>query len=78
MGLPMYIAIDQNPEIFCEIQNSACCRSGVMLRLRLMNTAEKPKTEHTNEVEDGLLNGTQVLKTLVAPWTTSNQILCAD
>ena len=40
MELPMCIAIDQNPENGCEIQNSACGRSGVMLRLRLVKTAE--------------------------------------
>jgi hypothetical protein len=32
-GLPMYVAIDRKPENGCEIQNSACGKSGVMLRL---------------------------------------------
>ena len=36
MGLPMYIAIDRNPENGCEIQNYACVRSGVMLLLILI------------------------------------------
>ena len=33
--------IDQNPENGYEIQNSACGRSGVILRLRLVKTAEE-------------------------------------
>ena len=58
MGIPMYIVIDQNPENGCEIQNSACCRSVVMLRIRLVNTAEELKTENANSGDDGLLHGT--------------------
>ena len=78
MGLPMYIAIDRKPENGCEIQNSACGRSGVMLRLKLVKTAEECETEHANTADDGLLHGTRVLKALVAPWTNSNRIVCAD
>ena len=78
MGLPMYIAIDRKPENGCEIQNSACGRSGVMLRLILVKSADERESEHLNTSEDGLLHGTQVLKTLVAPWTNSNRIVCAD
>ena len=36
-GLPQYIAIDRKPENGCEIQNAACGRSGVMLRLKAMS-----------------------------------------
>ena len=35
-GLPQYVAIDRKPENGCEIQNAACGRSGVMLRLKLV------------------------------------------
>ena len=49
-----------------------------MLRIRLVKTAEERETEHSNTGDDGLLHGTQVLKTLVAPWTNSNIIVCAD
>ena len=72
MGFPMYTAIEQNPENSCKIQNYACGRNGVMLRLRLVETAEERETEHANAGDDGLLHGTQVLKTLVTPWTNSN------
>ena len=78
MGLQIYIAIDQKPENGCEIQNCACGRSGVMLRLRLVKTAEERETEHTNAGDYGLLNVTQLLNTLVFPWTNSNSIVCAD
>ena len=55
MGLPIYIAIDQNPENGCEIQNSACGRIGVMLRIRTVKTTEEHKTEHENVGDDRLL-----------------------
>ena len=78
MGLPMYTAIDQNPENVCEIQKSACGRSGVVLRIRLTKTADERDTEHKNEGDDGLIHITKVLKTLVAPRTNTNRIVCAD
>jgi Transposase IS4 len=39
MGLPMYVAMDRKPEDGCEIQNSCCGRSGIMLQLRLVKSA---------------------------------------
>ena len=38
-GLPCYIAFDRKPEDGCEIQNSACGYSGIMLRLKLVRSA---------------------------------------
>jgi hypothetical protein len=35
IGLPQYVAIDHQPENGCEIQNSACAQSGIMLCLKL-------------------------------------------
>ena len=32
----MYVAIDRKPESECEIQNSACGRSGIMMRLQIV------------------------------------------
>ena len=40
-GLPMYVAIDRKPENGCEIQNAACGHSGVMIRLKIVKTAEE-------------------------------------
>ena len=38
-GVPMYVAIDRKPENGCEIQHTACGRSGIMLYLQLVSTA---------------------------------------
>ena len=46
IGLPHYVAIDRKPENGCEIQNAACGRSGIMLRVELVSTAEEESTRH--------------------------------
>jgi hypothetical protein len=77
IGLPQYVAIDRKPENGCEIQNSGCGRSGIMLRLKLVKTAEE---EHANILpgDEGLLHGTAIIKYLVLPWRASGRIVCAD
>ena len=40
MDLPQYIAIERKPENGCEIRNSACGRSKIMMRLKLEKTAK--------------------------------------
>jgi hypothetical protein len=40
-GLPQYVTIDRKPENGCEIQNTACGMSGVMLQLKLVNGLTK-------------------------------------
>ena len=77
IGLPMYMAIDRKPENGCEIQNAACGSSGVMLRLKLVKTAEE-EGANIEEGGDGLLHGTVVLKNLVMPWAMTNRIVCGD
>ncbi len=80
-GLPQYVAIDHKPENGCKIQNSACGRSGVMLRLKLVKGADlvrEEEDENQGNQEVGLLHGTQVLKHVVSPWFGTNQIVCAD
>ena len=37
-GLPFYVAIDRKPEDGCEIQNSCCAVSGIMLRLKIVKS----------------------------------------
>jgi hypothetical protein len=76
-GLPQYIAIDRKPEFGCEIQNSCCGRSGIMMRLKLVKTMEEQLT-HAQPGDDGLLHGTAVLKYLVLPWARTDRIVCAD
>ena len=76
-GLPMYVAIDRKPENGCEIQNSACGVSGVMLRLKLVKSAEEEST-HANENTHGIPHGAQVLAELVRPWGHTDRVICAD
>jgi hypothetical protein len=40
MGLPMYVAIDCKPEDGLKIQDSCCAKSGILLQLKLVKTAE--------------------------------------
>lgn len=39
-GLPMYVAMDRKPEDGLEIQDSCCAKSGILLQLKLVKTAE--------------------------------------
>jgi hypothetical protein len=77
IGLPMYIAMDRKPDSGCEIQNCCDGKSGIMLRLKLVKSAEE---EGANIAMDhnGLPHGTSVLKFLVEPWAHTNRIVCAD
>jgi len=76
-GLPMYVAIDRKPENGCEIQNAACGRSGIMLNLSVVTTAEYRKDDAESD-EDDLPHGVAVLKKLVAPWAGTTRVVCAD
>ena len=77
IGLPCYIAIDRKPDKGCEIQNSACGESGVMLRLKLVKNVGADVQIRLEENE-GLIHGCLVLKELVKPWYNSQHIVCAD
>jgi len=37
-GLPFYVAIDRKPEDGCEIQNSCCGKSNIMMRLKIVKS----------------------------------------
>jgi len=76
-GLPMYVSIARKPENGCEIQNAACGRSGIMLRLHLVTTAADQHA-HLSADESRLLHGTAVLHRLVGPWAGTERIFCAD
>jgi Transposase IS4 len=77
-GLPQYVAIDRKPENGCEIQNAACGRSGIMMQLQIVTTAEHEETR-ASEAEAGLKHGTVVLYRLVKPWYgRGDRIVCAD
>jgi len=77
LGLPQYVAIDRKPENGCEIQDACDGRSGVMLRIKIVETADA----HTDEEENVSLNhGTRVIKELLTPWINSSleRVVCAD
>jgi len=76
-GIPMYFSIDRKPENGCEIQNAACGRSGIMLRLHLVTTAADQHA-HLSADDSRLLHGTAVLHHLVGPWAGTGRIVCAD
>jgi hypothetical protein len=75
-ALPMYVSIDRKPEDGCEIQSCCCGESGIMIRLRLVKSSGEEASE--DEEETGVLHGTQVLRSLVLPWSNSNRIICGD
>ena len=81
----MYVAIDRKPENGCEIQSAACGRSGIMIRLKLVKTADEEdrrqqedQTQDTGAEDDGLLHGASVMKELVLPWLHTDRIVCGD
>jgi hypothetical protein len=73
-GLPQYVAIEAG----CEIQNTECGRSGIMLRLKLVETAESESAHAEVDADTGLLHGKKVPKFLVMPWVRTGHIVCAD
>lgn len=75
VGLPTYRAIDRKPENGCEIKNSACGRSGIMLRMEIVKS---PVDVVQDEAVHGLSHGAAVTKRLVDPWSHSNRIVCGD
>jgi hypothetical protein len=80
IGLRQYVAIDRKPENGCEIQNCGDGRSGVMMHLKIVETAESESLHCSAfDGEEGLLHGTIVLKYLIDPWAYSGDCpVCAD
>ena len=76
-GLLQYIAIDRKSENGCEVQNSACGRSHIMLRVKLVKTAEA-EDAMADEDSSGILHGPAVVHVLFNPWRMKNYIVCAD
>jgi Transposase IS4 len=78
MDLPHYVSIDRKPENGCEVQNAACGKSGIMLNIRLVTTADD-EARWTAEIGDTELgHGTALLSRLVQPWAGTGRIVCAD
>ena len=70
-----YVAIDRKPESACEIQNSACGNSVILLRLLIVKGAGNIAIPSWS---DDLPHGTNVLCYLVEPWFGSGRGVCAD
>ena len=73
----MYVVINRKPENGCEIQNAACGHSGVMIRLKVVKTAEEENASVVTD-DDGNNHGTNVLKFLVEPWVRMDGCVCAN
>ena len=73
----MNVAIDRKPENGCEIQNGACGHSGVMIRLKIVKTAEEENASAVTD-DDSNNHGTNVLKFLVEPWVRTDWCVCMD
>ena len=87
-GIPLHFAIDRKPENGCKIQCASCGVSGIMLRLKLVKTAEE-EARHValmDEAESGqimseqelLHGGAKVMRDLVMPWMNSDRVVCGD
>ena len=73
----MYISIDRKPENGFEIQNSACGKSGVMLRLLIVKSAEDSDL-HTLDNYEGISHGNSILNHLCLTWVNTRRGVCAD
>ena len=82
MGLPMYVSIDRKPENGCEIQNVACARSGVMLHLKVVKSAnhatEEQESNDSTEQEEAVPHGGRVLMDLISQWYHTTRTVVAD
>ena len=75
IGLSFYSDIDRKPESGCEIKTATCTKSGIMIRLEMVTTAEKT---HNLEYDRECNHGTAVICRLVEPWGFTNRHVCAD
>ena len=61
-GLPHYVAIDRKPENGCEIQDSCCGISGIMVRLKVVKEEDDYSSIDTEDDSTALLHSVKVLK----------------
>ena len=72
----MCVAIDRNTENGVEIQHSACGRSWIRMRPRIMKSVKNEK--YQQDERDNLPHGTKVPKEIVMPWANTDRIVCPD
>ena len=69
--------IDRKPENGCEIQDSCCGVSGIMMRLKIVKEEEDYSSTDTEGEGAVILHGVKVLKELIGSWTGSGRlVLC--
>ena len=76
--MPHYVAIDRKPENGCEIQDSCCGVSGIMMRLKVVKQEEDYSDTESDEDSTTLGHGVKLLKELISPWTRSGRLVCAN
>ena len=74
----MYVAIDRKHDNGCEIQDAACERSKIMIRLKLVKTGTEEAADSILEDDNGIFHGTKVFLSLIIPWANSDCIVCED
>ena len=72
----MYVEMYRKPENGVEIQNAACRRPVIMMRLRMVKSARN-EAEHEYD-EENLPHGTKFLKELVLSWDNMDKIIWAE
>ena len=72
----MHVAIDRKPDNGSDIHNYACGRSGVMMRLGVVNSSNNEEEQQYDR--DNLPHGTKVPKELVIPWANTDRIVCVN
>ena len=77
IGLPVYISNDCKPENGYEIHNSACGKSGVILRLLIVKSEEYLDLR-TIENDEFISHGTSNLKYLCLSWANTRLGVCAE
>ena len=76
MVLPMHVIMDRKPENGVNIQNYACMRSGILMQIRIVNSARDEAEQE--DYEYNLPHGKKVLNVLLLEWDKTNRIVCAD
>ena len=74
----MYIAIERKPDNGCQVQDTACGRSKIMVRLKLAKTSTEEVADSIAEDNQGHLHSREVLLSLILPRANSDRVVCAD
>ena len=73
--LPHYVAMDRKPKNGCELKTAACGKSGIIVRIENVVTAEYTALK---DFEGEHLHGTAVTLGFLQPWCDTNRVVCDD